>query len=213
MLFRHFNVQQLIVLIPVILICMTVHEMSHGYVAYLLGDKTAKHMKRLSPNPIRHIDWFGLLLLVTVGFGWAKPVPVNMNNFKDPKKGMAITALAGPLSNIIMAFLITIIYKLILVYSPDIAHNDYVYEFISLFLMYNCMFAMFNFIPISPLDGSKILFAFLPNELYYKLMIYERYGTILLMVLLYTNIITPYLSIGVYNLMNFIIKTVDFLPI
>lgn len=210
---RHFTLPQILVLLPVILICMTVHEMSHGYCAYFLGDKTAKHMNRLSPNPLQHIDWIGLLLLVTVGFGWAKPVPVNMNNFKDPKKGMAITALAGPLSNIIMAFLGTLIYAILLVHIPEIASNSYVNAFFILFLQYNCVFAMFNFIPISPLDGSKILFAFLPNQTYYKLMQYERYGMIILIILLYTDIITPILSTGVSNLMNAIINIINLLPI
>lgn len=210
---RHFNLQQLIVVIPVILICMTVHEMSHGYCAYFLGDKTAKHMGRLSPNPLKHIDWIGLLLLVTVGFGWAKPVPVNMNNFKDPKKGMALTALAGPLSNIIMAFLGTLIYAILIVHFPNVANNVYISSFFILFLQYNCVFAMFNFIPISPLDGSKILFAFLPENIYYKIMHYERYGMIILVILLYTDLITPLLSTGVSNLMNAIINIINLLPI
>jgi Zn-dependent protease len=203
---------QLALTIPALLICMTIHEMSHGYAAYALGDHTAKNMGRLSPNPLKHIDPIGFLLLIIVHFGWAKPVPVNMYNFKDPKKGMALTALAGPAANILLAFIAVFIRLLSLQYF-HLQLGGYVDLFLQLLIQYNVVLAMFNFIPISPLDGSKILFAFLPNKWYYRLMQYEQYGMILMVILLATNIITPILSTGVYNLTMLIYRLLLMLPI
>ena len=102
---RHNSLQEILLLVPVLLISLTVHEMAHGLAAYALGDNTAKREGRLSLNPIHHIDWIGFILLMTVGFGWAKPVPVDPRYFKDPKKSMALTSLAGPFANILLAFL------------------------------------------------------------------------------------------------------------
>ena len=179
------------------LICITFHELSHGYVAYKLGDNTAKNMGRLTLNPIKHIDPFGLLMMVVARFGWAKPVPVNMMNFKNPKRGMAITALAGPLSNILLAVVILFIYGILYPFLIQSSGGVTALELIYITAYLSVALAMFNIIPIPPLDGSKILFSFLPSEMYYKLMRYERYGMIILMVIIVTGAFSGYLSVAV----------------
>ena len=167
------------------LICITLHELSHGYTAYRLGDNTAKNMGRLTLNPLKHIDVMGLIMMIVFKFGWAKPVPVDMRNFKDPKKGMAITALAGPVSNVVISVVFLFIYGL--VYYPLSMHDGVVSELIlktvATTSYLSLAYAVFNIIPIPPLDGSKVLFAFLSEESYWKLMRYEKYGMILLFAL------------------------------
>ena len=166
-------------------VCITLHELSHGAVAYMLGDDTAKRAGRLTLNPIRHIDPWGLVMMVLFRFGWAKPVPVNMYNFKKPRQGMAITALAGPVSNLIIAavfiFLYGLLYVPLYIRGGTLARS--VFQMISTTGYLSLALAVFNIIPISPLDGSKILFAFLSDSAYAKLMRYERYGMIVLMLL------------------------------
>ena len=161
-----------------VLLCLTVHETCHGFAAYVLGDPTAKSQRRLSLNPLRHIDWLGLAMMFFVGFGWAKAVPVDPRHFKKPKQGMAVTALAGPVSNFLLAVLALGICKVIYLYAP----YSTVLELI------------FNFLPIPPLDGSKVLGALLPDETYFRLMRYERYGMLLLLALSYFGITSRLIS-------------------
>lgn len=184
----------LIAIVPALL-CLTFHEVCHGLVAYRLGDPTAKNAGRLTFNPIKHLDPIGLLMMVIFHFGWAKPVPINMNNFKRPKIGMAITALAGPLSNLVLAVVVLFIYGLFfgLLAQWGTAGKVIMELFITTAYL-SVAFAIFNIIPLPPLDGSKVLFSFLPNELYYKLMRYERFGMIILLILVGFNLITPFLS-------------------
>lgn len=166
-------------IIPAI-ICIVVHEMCHGFAAYKLGDRTAATQGRLSLNPLKHIDPLGLLMLVVFRFGWAKPVSVDMRNFKNPKRDMAITALAGPLSNIILASVVLFFYGL---FYRSLAGSSFGRQVIQLLIQtayLSVCLGIFNLIPIPPLDGSKILFAILPNNLYNLLMRYERYGFIIL---------------------------------
>ncbi|MCD7770112.1 MAG: site-2 protease family protein [Oscillospiraceae bacterium] len=177
------------------LVCITLHELSHGFVAYKLGDNTAKNAGRLTLNPIRHIDIWGLVCMVLFKFGWAKPVPVNMRNFKDPKRGMALTALAGPVCNIIIAIVFLFLYGLLWplylrgnAFTAAIVQMVYTTSYLSLAL------AIFNFIPIPPLDGSKVLYSFLSDSAYEKLMRYERYGMIIMLVLVATGGISGILS-------------------
>lgn len=211
---RNNSLSEILLLVPALLISLTFHELSHGYAAYLLGDNTAKREGRLSLNPIMHIDWIGFLMLMTVGFGWAKPVPVDPQYFKDAKRGMALTALAGPFSNIILAFLSAlglVIMGAIVMHDGDIyvTSQATVVSFVLLLFKFNCALAIFNLLPIPPLDGSKIVGAFLPNDLYYKYLYYERYGMIIMIVLLYTRILTPILSNGVNNLMRLIFSALS----
>lgn len=178
----------LLAVIPA-LICITLHELSHGFVAYKLGDNTAKNMGRLTLNPIKHIDIFGLIMMVVFKFGWAKPVPVNMRNFKNPKRDMAITALAGPLSNVLICCVVLFIYGLVYLpcnlagteFAGSLLYAVYITAYLSIAL------AIFNIIPIPPLDGSKVLFSLMSDEGYMKLMRYERYGMLLLLALIVTD--------------------------
>ena len=171
------------------LLCITLHELSHGAVAYALGDDTAKRAGRLTLNPLRHIDPWGLVMMVLFRFGWAKPVPVNMYRFKKPRQGMALTALAGPAANLIIAvmflFLYGLLYRPLYIRGGAFAHA--LFEMIATTGYLSLSLAVFNLLPISPLDGSKVLFSFLSDSAYDKLMYYERYGMIVLIVLVATG--------------------------
>ena len=178
-LFQALDVSSLtdaVLRVAAVFLCLTVHETCHGLAALALGDPTAKSMHRLSLNPLHHIDWLGLALMFTVGFGWAKPVPVNPNYFRKPKQGMAVTALAGPVSNLLLAVLFLGIGKVIYLYAPYS-------EGMNVFLEW-CLFTvapmsvgmgLFNLIPIPPLDGSKVLDVLLPERWYHLVLRYERY--------------------------------------
>ena len=174
-----------------VFLCLTVHETCHGLAALALGDPTAKREHRLSLNPLHHIDWFGLAAMLLVGFGWAKPVPVDMRNFKHPKRDMAITALAGPVSNLLICCVVLFIYGIIFLpcklsgseFWGDVLDMVYITSYLSIAL------AIFNIIPVPPLDGSKVLFSLMSDEAYFKLMRYERYGMLILLVLVATNIL------------------------
>ena len=184
----------LLYFIPVFLITIVVHEVAHGYAAYKLGDRTAAAMGRLTLNPLKHLDLFGFIMLMVVGFGWAKPVPINPRNFRNPKAGMAISALAGPVSNILMAFAGLIIFKSILVIAYKTENYGSVMiaalTFFERFATMNVWFAIFNLLPVPPLDGSRIVSYFLPPNLYYYYNYVERYGFVILMILIYTRILT-----------------------
>ena len=178
------------------LVCITLHELAHGYAAYRLGDRTAKNAGRLTLNPIRHIDWLGLIMMVSFRFGWAKPVPVNMRNFKNPRLGMAITAAAGPLCNLALGAVFLFGYGL--AWTPLIEANtamaDAALRALATAAYLSLSLAVFNLLPISPLDGSKVVFSFLSDSAYARLMRYERYGMVLLLVLVWTGILGRPLS-------------------
>ena len=181
-----------------IFLCLTVHETCHGLAAYALGDPTAKSMHRLSLNPLRHIDWIGLLMMFAVGFGWAKPVPVDPRYFKKPKQGMALTALAGPVSNLLLAAAaLALLRGAVLVLSG----TDWAIWLVNFLLELSILsvgLGLFNLIPIPPLDGSKVLAAFLPDRAYVTLMRYERYGILVLLVLSFLNLGSISISRAIY---------------
>lgn len=189
--------------VAAIFLCLTVHETCHGLAAYALGDPTAKSMHRLSLNPLRHIDWLGLAMMFAVGFGWAKPVPVNPRYFKRPKQGMALTALAGPVSNLLLAALFIGISKVIYLYAPYSALWQTVFDF--------CLYTvaplsvglgLFNLLPIPPLDGSKVLAVLLPDQAYGLLMHYERYGMLVLLALSYFGVMGGFIGNAIFGVFS-----------
>ena len=166
------------------LIALTVHEYCHGYAAYKLGDDTAKNFGRLSLNPLKHLDPYGAICMVLFHIGWAKPVPINARNFKNPKRDFAITAAAGPASNLILGFVSALIYLLFYACVKDMTfetRNFHFYlitnvlNFIYIFHSINIGLGLFNLLPIPPFDGSRLLNVFLPEKTYFKIMEYERY--------------------------------------
>lgn len=188
-----FVTQTLLSVIPA-LICITLHELAHGAVALALGDTTARDAGRLTLNPVKHIDLWGLLMMVIARFGWAKPVPVNMYRFKNPKRGMAVTALAGPVANVLISCVMLGLYGLL--YGPLCASAVGIYclQMIEITAYLSCSLAVFNIVPIPPLDGSKILFSLASGRFYNWLMRYERYGFLILMALVFLNVTSAPLS-------------------
>ena len=162
------------------------HELAHGWVAYQMGDPTAKSLGRLSLNPLKHLDPMGTLMLFIFGFGWAKPVPVNFSNLRDRHKGMILVSSAGIITNILMAFAALFILQLFSFQTTSMLGVMLYY-----FAQINIILAAFNLIPIPPLDGSKILMGFVSSKLQASLLRLERYGFIIVIVLLFTGILEP----------------------
>ena len=182
-----------------VFLCLTVHETCHGLAACALGDPTAKRMQRLSLNPLHHIDWLGLASMVICGFGWAKPVPVDMRYFKNPRLGMAFTALAGPVSNFLLALLLLFAASLLPALAPANAVAAGLFSFCASTAVLSIGLGLFNLVPIPPLDGSKVLFSILPEKAYYTLMRYERYGMAVLLLLVWLDVGGSYLSNAIYE--------------
>ena len=189
----------------VIFLVLPVHEFAHGLVAVWLGDKTPRYEGRLTLNPLAHIDYIGAAAILIFGFGWAKPVRVNMRNFKKPKLGMAITALAGPLSNIIFAFISLCILKGVYLLNINQTVFTYIWFLLYYLVVINIALAVFNLIPIPPLDGSRLLNVFLPDRIYYRIMQYEQYLIIGVLVLLWVGV----LDIPMEFLRNLIFSGLD----
>ncbi len=192
LMYSGFSFQSIIyvlILAVVVLLALSIHETAHGFAAYKLGDPTAKYDGRLSLNPLKHIDPIGALSLFFFGFGWAKPVMINPNYFKNLKRDTALTALAGPVSNILLAF----VGMLFWVHLVPVLHNAYFTMFIRMFILLNVNLAVFNLLPIPPLDGSKIFLTLLPQKIYYEIMRYERFGFLILIIALYLGVLDPFL--------------------
>jgi len=181
----NLSLERLIMLLPLMVIALPVHELAHGYVAYKLGDPTAKDAGRLTLNPLKHLDPFGLIMMVVAGVGWAKPVPVNSGYFKNRKAGMILVSIAGPLSNLVLAFIFMLLWGLVvklitigaIVISTAAMDTfiSYLIDFFYIFVSINISLAIFNLIPVPPLDGSRLISAFVPEESYYRFARYEQY--------------------------------------
>lgn len=192
--FDFSGLQDILIRVVPALLCITLHELAHGFTACAMGDDTAKAAGRLTLNPIRHLDAMGLLMMVLFGFGYAKPVPVNMMKFRRPKRGMAITALAGPLSNVLIAAVFLFFYGLFYLPLLGGGTGEILLDMLLTTAYLSLGMGIFNLLPIPPLDGSKVLFSLLPDEAYLRLMRIERYGFLLLAALLFTGVIDTPLS-------------------
>ena len=216
-LFSREGLISLIVSIPGLLLAIVFHEMAHGWAAYLMGDRTAKNMGRLSPNPLHHLDLVGTICMLFFRFGWAKPVPINSQNFKNRRWGIIAVSLAGPLTNFLIAFLSVLFAALLVNMTQPYAVSWFFaflsegsildlgslgagtsVEFLYLICVYsavlNAGFMIFNLIPIPPLDGSKIVMEFLPAKIKYSIYNYERYFGLILILFVYLGTLTPVLS-------------------
>ncbi len=211
------NLPQYIARIIVLLVSIPVHESAHAWASLKLGDPTAKNLGRLSLNPMRHFDLMGGLCMVFIGIGWAKPVPIDPRYYKNPKAGMAISSAAGPISNIIMAFIAMILYKTAL-YAYYASNGATALYYVSLLLMYmvyiNVALGIFNLMPVPPFDGSRIFGFFLPDKIYWGIMKYERYIFIGVLALLFFGVLDVPLAAarnGVFTALDFLTKPVDWL--
>lgn len=217
LLYRFLN---LILTLPAVLLAISVHETAHGYAAYKMGDPTAKYSGRLSLNPLAHFDLIGFLCMLFFHFGWAKPVPINPDNFKDRKKGVILVSLAGPVSNLAMAIISAVILGIVGKFTGFAALFSNVTSLkglnVLIVMLYYCIIInvglmIFNLIPIPPLDGSRVLTEFLPGRIKYKFYRYERYSFLVLLLIIYTGILDPILNFFTNLILQPIFKIVNFI--
>lgn len=204
--------------LPVIMFALSLHETAHGWVAYKCGDPTAYQLGRLTLNPFKHLDPVGFLCMLVFGFGWAKPVPINTRNFRNPKRGMALTAIAGPVANLLLGAVnaalagATLAWWSYLYYASDSAFAvtcvSLLYQMLELGAQINFLFAVFNLIPVPPFDGSRMALAFLPSKIYFGIMRYERqimFGILIVCLVLSRFGISPFSLLA--NLLTNLIET------
>ncbi len=221
---RNLNLLEIVLRFAALFLVISVHEFSHGFVAYKMGDPTAKNAGRLTLNPLKHLDPLGALCMLLFRFGWAKPVPINPLYFRDRKKGTVLVSLAGPASNVVFAFVcgLVVAFMYILMNTFMGMTGKLIYgainiiaQFFQVCAIMNISFAIFNLIPIPPLDGGKVLGVFLPSDAYMKMLRYERYVFPLLLILSFTGILSRIVNLFFYpvyslwaNMVNFIIGLV-----
>ena len=205
----------LILRLPIVMLALSLHETAHGYVALKLGDPTAQNYGRLTLNPVKHFDPIGFLCMVLFGFGWAKPVPINARYFKNPKRGMALSAAAGPISNLLLAVIFALLWRIELEIAPEYFTDRFLYnvfywvqEFLVAGITLNVGFAVFNLIPIPPFDGSRMFLVLLPQDLYFKVMRYERQLYAILMIALVLGVLDKPLALVSNFFINLRLKTV-----
>ncbi len=209
-----FNLLDILINVPITLIALTGHELAHAWVSTKQGDPTPRFNGRLTLNPLAHLDLVGTLLMIFTGFGWAKPVTVDPRYYKNQKRGMALTAAAGPLANLVMAFLSLLIYAVIFVVNQKFVPGmtkvtDVSGMILSALAVRNLCFMIFNIIPIPPLDGSKVLGLFLSDRAYYTMLRYENYSMILIAVLSLTGFFSGIIGTGVNAFMNGIMRLLN----
>ena len=205
---------ELCAILMIIFLVLPFHEWAHAWVASLLGDTNIKYRGRLSLNPMSHIDYMGALCLLLFGIGWAKPVPVDPSRFKNPKWGMALVSLAGPLANIVAGIAGTLVFFSLEYLAPQFVNTavgNYIWAFLFYYITINCSLAVFNLLPIPPLDGSKILFAFLPDRVVYKIYEKEQIINVILIALLFLGVLDIPLSL-LGGLVNNLVLFIGELP-
>lgn len=216
------SIKSILMMTPILLIALPVHEFAHGWVAYRMGDPTAKYAGRLTLNPFKHLDLMGVLMMYLAGVGWAKPVPVNSSYFRDRRKGIILVSMAGPLSNILASFITFflwgILLKLISIGTIPIESDKAVYivetiiEFFQTLIIVNISLAVFNLIPVPPLDGSRLISAFIPEESYYRFARYEQYiglAFLLLVVVLPSNLFSEFIYFFANPIFNSMARVVQ----
>ena len=212
------NLPTLLLSLPIVLFALSVHETAHGYVAYKLGDPTAHDLGRLTLNPLKHLDPLGFLCMVLFRFGWARPVPVMTRYFKKPRRDMALVGIAGPISNLLLGVLSAVLLRLVIEVAPEVyvpesrllVFVQMLVDFLYLSCVLNINLAVFYLLPIPPFDGSRFFYVFLPTNLYFKVMQYERFTGIAIMIIIFilSRIGLNPISIVVYFILN---NTMDLL--
>ena len=207
----------LLLCLPIVLLSLSIHEAAHGYAAYKLGDPTARNLGRITLNPMKHLDPIGFLCMLLAGFGWAHPVPINTRHFKKPRRDMALSAGAAPLSNLLLATVFCALLKLYTVVIPHVSVSSevavnmlfFTYAFLYYGITLNISLAVFNLLPVPPLDGSRLLYVFLPPKYYFGVMKYERYISLAIMLLLFLGVLSPvigFVSNSIMNLLFFVFR-------